>query len=147
MSTRAPALATATADSSRLFRRAWPAAHPAARTLPHLTPPAGRTFAASTRPLSIPRASIAHVLGAALPPDGGGASRRDSMSVTSLGTPRSPLGADAAGSAPTPRASLADEPASPRSPTTPGGRRRRAQKIHGLDYYEFCELVRAGSSM
>lgn len=109
-------------------------------------PVAGRTFAAS-KALSIPRTSIAHVLGAPLPPDGGGASRRDSMSVASLGTPRSPLGADAAGSAPTPRASLADEPASPRSPTTPGGRRRRAQKIHGLDYYEFCELVRAGSSM
>jgi hypothetical protein len=32
----------------------------------------------------------------------------------------------------------------PSSPRTPGGRRRK-QKIHGLDYYEFCELVRAGS--
>lgn len=83
--------------------------------------------------LKIPRSSVAHIL-----------SRVESS------TPRSSLDAPASapspreGALPSPRSSL-EEPASPRSPTTPGGRRRRAQKIDGLDYYEFCELIRSSS--
>ncbi|KDD73674.1 hypothetical protein H632_c1939p0 [Helicosporidium sp. ATCC 50920] len=36
-------------------------------------------------------------------------------------------------------------PSSPRSPQSPGGRRKRSPKIDGLDYYEFCELLRSSS--
>lgn len=64
-------------------------------------------------------------------------------------TPRSSLDLPNASSISTPRASLCEEgdgmPASPKSPRTPGGKRKKGNKIHGLDYYEFCELVRAGS--
>ena len=73
--------------------------------------------------------------------------------MASAETPRSSLDLCESSSLPTPRASISsreidgDEsvPVSPRSPRTPGGRRKRHNKIHGLDYYEFCELVRAGS--
>lgn len=86
----------------------------------------------ATKALSIPRTSVSSIL------------QRDYGSAT----PRSSLDDFSAGSVPTPHTAMSgDEPSSPRSPTTPGGRRRRAQKIHGMDYYEFCELVRAGSSM
>ncbi|KAK2076125.1 hypothetical protein QBZ16_001057 [Prototheca wickerhamii] len=45
----------------------------------------------------------------------------------------------------TPRESLeASAPGTPSSPLTPGGR-RRSPKIDGLDYYEFCELIRSSS--
>jgi hypothetical protein len=37
------------------------------------------------------------------------------------------------------------EPASPRSPRTPGGRRRKSGKIDGVDYYDYCELIRTSS--
>jgi len=90
-----------------------------------------------TKALTIPRTSVAHIL----------------LRESSLSTPRSQLDMPSSASLPTPSHSLtaADEPGSPKSPkspkspTTPGGRRRRQQKIHGMDYYEFCELVRAGS--
>jgi hypothetical protein len=89
----------------------------------------------ATKALSIPRTSVSAIL------------QRDYGS----GTPRSSLDDFSGGSVPTPHTALSGDepptPSSPRSPTTPGGRRRRAQKIHGMDYYEFCELVRAGSSM
>lgn len=65
-------------------------------------------------------------------------------------TPRSSLDLYETSSVPTPRASLSvDEGtngvADPASPRTPGGRKKKNNKIHGLDYYEFCELVRAGN--
>lgn len=70
-------------------------------------------------------------------------------SVDAEGTPRSSLELCETASLATPRASLCcDEvPSSPTSPTSPGSntRKRRQSKIHGMDYYEFCELVRAGS--
>jgi len=69
--------------------------------------------------------------------------------VDAEGTPRSSLELCETASLPTPRASLCcDEvPSSPTSPTSPGSnaRKKRQSKIHGMDYYEFCELVRAGS--
>ena len=70
-------------------------------------------------------------------------------SVDAEGTPRSSLELCETASLPTPRASLCcdDIPSSPTSPTSPGSnaRKKRQSKIHGMDYYEFCELVRAGS--
>lgn len=100
-------------------------------------PPGGGPPVA-TKALTIPRTPVAHIL----------------LRESSLSTPRSQLDMPSAASLPTPSHSLTgagDEPGSPKSPkspkspTTPGGRRRRQQKIHGMDYYEFCELVRAGS--
>eukprot|EP00887_Chlorella_sp_A99_P002981 scaffold24.g2981.t1 len=88
--------------------------------------------------LKIPRTSVAHLLSQA----------------SGLGTPRNSVDAGAApsigGTAPSPRASLEDPgsprtPRSPRSPLTPGGRRRKEGKIDGMDYYEFCELIRSSS--
>ena len=89
----------------------------------------------ATKALTIPRTSVSSIL------------QRDYGAGSA--TPRSSLDDLSAVSVPTPHTALSgdDTPASPRSPTTPGGRRRRAQKIHGMDYYEFYELVRAGSSM
>lgn len=108
--------------------------------MPTRAPPRASPFAVGSAPASmapittkalrIPRTSVASIL------------MREPSS-----TPRSSLDL-AATSLPSPRHSMADEPGSPkspRSPTTPGGRRRKQQKIHGMDYYEFCELVRAGS--
>jgi hypothetical protein len=91
----------------------------------------------ATKALKIPRPSVAALL-----------QRETAAAASGAGTPRSSLDAMPLGSVPTPRAAPDDAcPASPRSPATPGGRRRRAQKIHGMDFYEFAELVRAGSSM
>lgn len=46
----------------------------------------------------------------------------------------------------TPRRST-DLPATPRSPTSPGSQRRhpKSPKINGMDYYDFCELLRSSS--
>ena len=69
---------------------------------------------------------------------------------TSGETPRSSLDLydTSISSAPTPTRTSADGeesvPVSPRSPKTPGGRRRK-QKINGLDSFEWLELVRGSS--
>jgi len=69
--------------------------------------------------------------------------------VDAEGTPRSSLELCETASLPTPRTSLCcdDVPSSPTSPNSPGSmaRKKKQSKIHGMDYYEFCELVRAGS--
>lgn len=92
--------------------------------------------------LKIPRTSVAGILG----------TPRASMLTHEDTTPRSSLDLYETSSLPTPRTSISKEcdaegsvPVSPKSPRTPGGRRKKQNKIHGLDYYEFCELVRAGS--
>lgn len=92
--------------------------------------------------LKIPRTSVAGILG----------TPKASILNNEDTTPRSSLDLYEGSSLPTPRASISREvdgeastPVSPNSPRTPGGRRRKPNKIHGLDYYEFCELVRAGS--
>ncbi|RMZ57475.1 hypothetical protein APUTEX25_004309 [Auxenochlorella protothecoides] len=75
-------------------------------------------------PLRIPRSTAAYGLGkseAGIPPSPGGAS---------LSTPRESMETSV--------------PGTPSSPRTPGGR-RRSPKIDGLDYYEFCELIRSSS--
>ena len=94
-----------------------------------------------SKSMSIPRNSVASIF------------TTPKAAMASVETPRSSLDLCESSSLPTPRASISsreldgDEsaPVSPRSPRTPGGRRKRHNKIHGLDYYEFCELVRAGS--
>ncbi|KAL4533684.1 hypothetical protein Ndes2526B_g07415 [Nannochloris sp. 'desiccata'] len=111
-----------------------PAAKAPVRTSPFTvgSAPAGMAPISTSSALKIPRNSVASIL---LP------------SHSTGGTPRSSLELSW-NSLPTPRHSMSDEPSSPKSPkspTTPGGRRRKSQKIHGMDYYEFCELVRAGS--
>ena len=92
--------------------------------------------------LKIPRTSVAGILG----------TPKASTQNYEETTPRSSLDLYEGSGLPTPRASLSREvdgegstPVSPKSPRTPGGRRKKQNKIHGLDYYEFCELVRAGS--
>lgn len=92
--------------------------------------------------LKIPRTSVAGILGT---PKATILNMEDT-------TPRSSLDLHEGSSVPTPRASISKDadgegstPVSPKSPRTPGGRRKKQNKIHGLDYYEFCELVRAGS--
>lgn len=95
-----------------------------------------------SKSLTIPRTSVASILGTP-----------KAATMAAAETPRSSLDLIETSSMPTPRASLSSRdtegdgsvPVSPRSPKTPGGRRKRQNKIHGLDYYEFCELVRAGS--
>ena len=116
----------------------------------------------TTNALKIPRTSVASIL---LPSHSTGNTPRSSLELSwnSLPTPRHSMSDEPS------------SPKSPGSPTTPGGRRRkyvifstsaplisfrksqlptlltlilpfyRSQKIHGMDYYEFCELVRAGS--
>lgn len=92
--------------------------------------------------LKIPRTSVAQILG----------TPKASIQNYEDTTPRSSLDVFEGSSVPTPRASISRDgdgegsiPVSPKSPRTPGGRRKKQNKIHGLDYYEFCELVRAGS--
>lgn len=95
-----------------------------------------------SKTLKVPRTSVASILGTP-----------KASTVAAAETPRSSLDLIETSSMPTPRASLSSRdaegdgsvPVSPRSPKTPGGRRKKQNKIHGLDYYEFCELVRAGS--
>lgn len=96
----------------------------------------------TTNSMKIPRTSVAAILGT---PKSSSQSYEDT-------TPRSSLDLFDGSGIPTPRASISREadgegssPVSPKSPRTPGGRRKKQNKIHGLDYYEFCELVRAGS--
>ncbi|KAL4419267.1 hypothetical protein ABPG77_004825 [Micractinium sp. CCAP 211/92] len=99
--------------------------------------------------LSIPRTSVAHLLEQRLKTAECGTPRSSlDMPSPSLPTPRASLGGVSMGSPLTPRAPAAadaSEPASPRSPRTPGGRRRKSGKIDGMDYYEFCELIRSSS--
>lgn len=99
--------------------------------------------------LSIPRTSVAHLLEQRLKTAECGTPRSSlDMPSPSLPTPRASLAGVSAGSPLSPRAPAAadaSEPASPRSPRTPGGRRRKSGKIDGMDYYEFCELIRSSS--
>jgi hypothetical protein len=97
---------------------------------------------ASSSALKIPRSSLAHLLAQRSAEAGTPRSSLDVAPSSGTPTPRNSLSSPRS---PTLAASAADEPASPRSPRTPGGRRKRAQKIDGMDYYEFCELIRSSS--
>ncbi|KAL4420011.1 hypothetical protein ABPG75_007109 [Micractinium tetrahymenae] len=131
-----------------------PASVPASpRVLPiHATPfgsaPAPGGFLKSPA-LSIPRTSVAHLLEQRLKTAECGTPRSLlDMQSPSLPTPRASMGSSSPGSPLTPRAPAAadaSEPGTPRSPRTPGGRRRKSGKIDGMDYYEFCELIRSSS--
>lgn len=97
---------------------------------------AGRPSPIMTKALKIPRTSVGQIL-----------NRADIV-----GTPRSSLESPASTGV-TPRSfqdrlseDVPETPRSPNSPNSPtGGRRRRSPKIDGLDYYEFCELIRSSS--
>jgi hypothetical protein len=95
-----------------------------------------------TKALNIPRSSVAHFLSQSSTRPDSGETPRSSLDTTFASGSTSYL--------PTPRASMSEDipetPRSPTSPTSPSGRRKaKSQKIDGLDYYEFCELIRSSS--
>ncbi|KAI3425377.1 hypothetical protein D9Q98_009141 [Chlorella vulgaris] len=115
-------------------------------------PTSGYAGLGSSAALKIPRSSMAHLLaqralGSGLSGDAG--TPRSSLDVpapsSAATSPRASIEAPSPRSPGGPMGAAAEEPPSPRSPRTPGGRRKKQTKVDGMDYYEFCELIRSSS--